>query len=61
MSDKKRSLAILALSILTYYVSYPEDAEAITTPVTAFLNLTTAISPPRFTTSWRFASSPQQS
>jgi len=45
MSDKKRCLAVLALSVLAYFVSYPEDAEAITTPVTAFLNLTTAISP----------------
>ena len=45
MSDKKRCTLVLALAVLAYFVTYPEDAQAITTPTSAFLNLTSAISP----------------
>ena len=45
MSDKKRCIAVLILALLAYFVSYPEDAQAITTPVATFLGLTTAVSP----------------
>jgi len=45
MSDKKRCISVLVLSALAYFVSYPEDAQAITTPISTFLNLTSAISP----------------
>jgi formate-dependent nitrite reductase membrane component NrfD len=45
MSDKKRCISVLALVALAYFVSFPEDAQAITTPISTFLNLTSAISP----------------
>lgn len=45
MSDKKRCISVLTLAGLAYFVSYPEDAEAITTPISTILNLTMAISP----------------
>ena len=49
MSDKKRFVAVLGLTALVYFVSYPEDALAITTtittPISTFLNLTNAVSP----------------
>jgi len=45
MSDKKRCIAVLVLALLAYFVSYPEDAQAITTPISTFLGLTTAVSP----------------
>ena len=45
MSDKIRRIAVLALSALAYFVAYPDDAEAITTPVTTFLSLTQTVSP----------------
>ena len=45
MSEKKLRLTVLGLSALAYFVAYPEDAQSITTPVTTFLDLTTAISP----------------
>ena len=45
MFDKKRFIVVLVLALLTYFVSYPEDAQAITTPITTFLGLTTAVSP----------------
>jgi Na+/proline symporter len=49
MSDKKRCVAVLALAALAYFVSYPEDAQAITTPtittISTVLNLTNVVSP----------------
>ena len=45
MSDNKRYIAVLILALLAYFVSYPEDAQAVTTPVATFLGLTTAVSP----------------
>jgi hypothetical protein len=49
MSDKHRCISVLILAALAYFVSYPEDAQAITTPITTtistFLNLTNAVSP----------------
>jgi hypothetical protein len=45
MSDRKRCVLVLVLALLAYFVAYPEDAQAITTPITTFLSLTTAISP----------------
>ncbi len=45
MSDKKRWIAVLVLALLAYFVSYPEDAQAIATPMATFLGLTTAVSP----------------
>jgi Na+/H+-translocating membrane pyrophosphatase len=49
MSDKKRCVAILALAALAYFVSYPEDVQAIIVPIittiTPVLNLTNAVSP----------------
>jgi hypothetical protein len=49
MSDKKRCVAILALAALVYLISYPEDAQSITTPIittiTTVLNLTNTVSP----------------
>ena len=45
MPDKIRCISVLLLAVLAYFVSYPEDAQAITTPITTFLSLTTAISP----------------
>jgi hypothetical protein len=45
MSDKKRCIAVLVLALLAYFVSYPEDAQAVTTPMATFLGLTTAVSP----------------
>jgi hypothetical protein len=45
MSDKQRCILVVVLALLAYFVSYPEDAQAITTPMTTFLGLTTAVSP----------------
>ena len=45
MSDKKRGIAVLILALLAYFVSYPEDAQAVTTPISTFLGLTTVVSP----------------
>ena len=45
MSDKTRGLIVLILGVAAYFVAYPEDAQAITTPATTFLSLTTAVSP----------------
>ena len=45
MSDKKRWITVMALAVLAYFVSYPEDAQAITMPVATFLSLTAAVSP----------------
>ena len=45
MSDKKRCISVLALAVLAYFVAYPEDAQDITTPLSTFLSLTTAVSP----------------
>lgn len=45
MSDKTRGLVVLILGAAAYFVAYPEDAQAITTPATTFLSLTTAVSP----------------
>jgi hypothetical protein len=45
MFNKNRWILVLALAVLAYFVSYPEDAQAITTPIATFLSLTTAVSP----------------
>lgn len=45
MSERKRCMAILILAALAYFVSYPEDAQAIITPAGLFLNLTNVVSP----------------
>jgi hypothetical protein len=45
MFDTKRRIPALALALLAYLVSFPEDAEAITLPVATVLNLTSEISP----------------
>ena len=45
MSDMTHRIASFALLALAYFVSFPEDAEAISTPVKTFLSLTTVISP----------------
>lgn len=45
MTNKQRCISILALAAMAYFVAYPEDAQAITTPIASFLNLTTAVSP----------------
>jgi Na+/proline symporter len=45
MSDKKRCILVLGLAVLIYFVSYPDDVQDITTPLSTFLNLTKAISP----------------
>lgn len=45
MSDKTRCIAVLAVAVLAYFVAYPDDAQAITTPISTFLNLTSAVSP----------------
>jgi hypothetical protein len=52
MPDKKCYVSVFVLALLAYFVSYPEDAQAITTPINTVLNLihtvlnlTTAISP----------------
>lgn len=45
MSDKKRCIVVLALAALAYFVAYPDDAQAITTPISTFLHLTSAVSP----------------
>jgi hypothetical protein len=45
MFDKNRWIVVLVLALLAYFVSYPEDAQAITTPIATFLGLTTAVSP----------------
>ena len=45
MSEKMMKGLILGFAVLAYFVSYPEDAQAITTPISTFLSLTTAISP----------------
>ena len=37
MSDKKRCIALFVLALLAYFVSYPEDAQAITTPISDIL------------------------
>ena len=36
---------VLATVVFAYFVVYPEDAAAITAPITAFLTLTNSISP----------------
>ncbi len=45
MSDKQRSISVLVLAALAYFVAYPEDAQAITALISILLGLTTAISP----------------
>jgi hypothetical protein len=45
MSDKKRRISVLTLAALAYFVSYPEDAQAIATPISTLLNLSSALSP----------------
>lgn len=45
MSDKHRYITILALSGFAYFVSYPEDAEAIIKPIATVMSLTEVISP----------------
>lgn len=45
MDDKKRCIAILTLAVLAYFVSYPDDVQAITTTISPFLELTNAVSP----------------
>ncbi len=45
MFEKDRRFAVLALLVLAYFVSYPEDVQAISAPISVFLNLSTAISP----------------
>ena len=45
MYSTRRYVLVLILAALAYFVSYPEDAQAITTPLATFASLTTAISP----------------
>lgn len=45
MSEINRRIAIMVLLALMYFISYPNDAELLTSPLTTILNLTTAISP----------------
>ena len=45
MYSTRRNLLVLVLAALAYFVAYPDDAQAITTPLATFASLTTAISP----------------
>lgn len=45
MSNKTRCITILALTVFAYFVLFPEDAQAVTTPISTILNLTNAVSP----------------
>ena len=45
MDHKTRCAAIVGLATLGYFVAYPEDAQAIATPISTFLNLTSTVSP----------------
>ena len=45
MCSTRRYGLVLVLVALAYFVAYPEDAQAITTPLATFASLTTAVSP----------------
>ena len=45
MSDKKCWILILVFALVAYFVTFPDDAQAITTPAATFLGLTSPVSP----------------
>lgn len=45
MSDKRRRIAVLTAAALAYFLSYPEDFDALIARVSTLLKLTNEVSP----------------
>lgn len=45
MPEQSRRVMVLTLAALVYFASFPDDAQALVTPISTLLGLTTAVSP----------------